>query len=74
MTKKINIFTALIFVYSIVVCTVFKKNQEQTLLSKKATENYEIRQGSKIQTSLTPKANFQDQVTASNGIYTQHLN
>lgn len=74
MTKKINIFTALIFVYSIVVCTVFKKNQEQTLLSKKATENFEYRQDTKIQTSSLPKASVQDQVTASNGVYTQHLN
>jgi hypothetical protein len=74
MTKKINIFTALIFVYSIVVCTVFKKNQEQTLLSTKATENFEFHQGSKIQISSTPKVIIQDQVTASNGVYTQQLN
>jgi hypothetical protein len=74
MTKKINIFTALIFVYSIVVCTVFKKNQEQTLLSNKATENFEFHQGSIIQTSTTLKSNIQDQITASNGVYTQQLN
>jgi len=42
MTRKINLFTVLIFAYSIVVCAILKKEEDKTSLSVRFNKSTNI--------------------------------
>jgi hypothetical protein len=55
MAKKINLFTLLIFVYSLVVCVILKKEENKMSLSARIENTTTIQTVSQVQTTLTFK-------------------
>jgi hypothetical protein len=55
MAKKINLFTLLIFVYSLVVCVILKKEENKMSLSAQIENTTTIQTVSKVQPTLTFK-------------------
>ena len=50
MTRKINLFTVLIFAYSIVVCATLKKEEDTTSLSVRINKTINTKPKSLVQT------------------------
>ena len=55
MAKKINLFTVLIFVYSLVVCVILKKEENKTSLSARINNSTTIQLISKVQPTVAFK-------------------
>jgi hypothetical protein len=55
MAKKINLFTLLIFVYSLVVCVILKKEENKMSLSAQIENTTTIQTVPKVQPTLTFK-------------------
>jgi hypothetical protein len=53
MTRKINLFTILIFAYSFVVCATLKKEDNKTSSFARINNTTTIKTISKVQTTLT---------------------
>jgi len=67
MDRKINLFTLLIFAYSVIVCSICKKDEPNLLSSK----NHFLLPGDKAQPSFEPavKSNVQlSSLTASSSV------
>lgn len=52
MTKKINVFTVLIFAYSFVVCATFKKEGNQTPSFASNKNTITVKQLAKVKTTI----------------------
>jgi hypothetical protein len=55
MAKKLNLFTLLIFVYSLVVCVILKKEENKTSLSALIEKTPTIQKLSKVQPTIAFK-------------------
>jgi hypothetical protein len=55
MAKKLNLFTLLIFVYSLVVCVILKKEENKMSLSAQIENTTTIQTVSKVQPTVAFK-------------------